>query len=217
VGKAKARSRAKVEKETERKYSSLMETLRAGTGKETVEDVEDTFRQFYQNKGVQLPQKADYSARDIELLANAEAREIINSGYEDVVEEVERLAKLGAEKMTPREKELFKVLAEHRKAADRSNELAKLGIAKEVYNSKEFTEFAAQFNSTVPMEKVYSLFTKTQPKKEIQPIGSMKNGGTGEQEIKDFYTPEEARKFTKQDFDKNPALLAKIEECMRKW
>jgi hypothetical protein len=33
-------------------------------------------------------------------------------------------------------------------------------------------------------------------------MGSMKNTDSGDSGVKDFYTPEEARKFTKKDFDR---------------
>lgn len=217
VGKAKARTRAKVEKETERKYGSLMETLKAGTGKETVEEVDDTLRQFYQKKGIQLNQKPNYTAADIEVLARAEADEIIRAGYEEVVEEVERLTDIGYDRMTAREKAVFKTLAEHRQAAERGQALAKMGVTEDVYNSQQFKEFAGKFNPSTPITEIYEIFSSRQPKKEYKTMGSMRSGSSGDTGVKDFYTVEEARKFTKADFDKNPALFAAVERSMQKW
>ena len=217
VGKAKARTRAKIEKDYERKYGSLMDTLKAGTGKETVEEVDDTFRQFYKQKGIKLNEKPTYSARDIEVLARAEAEEIINSGYEDVVEEVDRLTQIGASNMTAREKAVFKALAEHRQKAERGRELSKLGVGEDVYAGKDFTDFAAKFNPNTPIAEIYDIYSSRQPKKEIKTMGSMKNNDSGDNGVKDFYTPEEARKFTKKDYDKNPALFKAVENSMLKW
>ena len=73
VGKAKARARAKIEKDYQRKYGGLEEVLKAGTGKESVEEMTDTFAEFYRKKGIQIPQKPSYSAKDIDVLARAEA------------------------------------------------------------------------------------------------------------------------------------------------
>ena len=216
VGKRIARKEAKIRKEYDRKYGDLEEVLKAGTGKESVEEMTDTFKQFYQKKGIRLPQKPTYSARDIETLAKADADEIIASGYEDVVEEVDRLAQIGAN-MTPREKALFRTLAEHRQNTERGNELSQIGVTEDVYNSKEFKEFAADFNPNTPISKIYNLYAKTQPKKEIQTMGSMKNTASAGDEIKDFYSFEEASRFTKKDFDKNPALFKAVEASMRKW
>ena len=217
LGKKLSRREAKIRKEYDRKYGNLEEVLKAGTGKNSVEEITDTFTNFYRGKGVNLPEKPSYSDKDIEVLARAEAKEIIESGYEDVVEEVDRLAELGVEKMTAREKAYFKVLAEHRQKTEKQNELAKIGVTDDVYNSQEFQEFAGKFNPKTPIAEIYNLYNKTQPKKEIKPMGSMKNSTSDDNTVKDFYTRDEALKFTKADFDKNPALYKAVTESMLKW
>ena len=217
LGKKIARKEAKIRKEYEKKYGGLEEVLRAGTGKESVEEMTDTFKQFYQSKGIKMPEKPNYSARDIEVLARAEADEIIRGGFEDVVEEVDRLADIGVANMSAREKAVFKVLAEHRQNAERGHELAKLGVTEDVYNGREFTEFASKFNPNTPINDIYDIYRKTQPKKDIKPMGSMKNSTSRDSGVKDFYTRDEAMQFTKQDFDKNPALYKAVTDSMLKW
>ena len=212
-----ARKEAKIRKENDRKYGELVEVLKAGTNIESVEELTSTFRNYYAGKGRTMPQQPNYSDRDIEVLAGAEAQDIINAGYEEVVEEVDRLAAIGLQNMNPREKVLFAKLAEHRQAAEHGHELSQIGVTEDVYGSKAFKDFAKQFNPTTPIRTIYDLYVKTtQPKKEIQPMGSMKSSvpDTG---LKDFYTYEEASKFTKADFDKNPALYKKVCEDMTKW
>ena len=217
VGKRNARTEAKIRKEFQRKYGDLEEVLKAGTGKENVEELTDTFKQFYAKKGIQMPEKPSFSQKDIEVLARAEAEEIIRGGYEDVVDEVERLTQVGAANMTAREKAVFKALAEHRQSAERGMELSKLGVTEDVYNSKEFKDFAGKFNSNIPITDVYDIYKQTQPKKEIKTMGSMKNTSSTDNGVKDFYTVEEARRFTKADFDKNPALFKAVQNSMTKW
>jgi hypothetical protein len=217
LGKKIARKEAKIRKEYERKYGNLEEVLKAGTGKESVEEMTDTFAKFYASKGIKIPEKPNYTDKDIEVLANADASEIIRSGYEDVVEEVDRLAALGADNMTAREKAYFKVLAEHRQKTERQSELAKIGVTEEVYSSKEFQDFAKQFNSTTPIADIFNIYNKTQPKKEIKTMGSMKSSASTDSAVKDFYTRDEALKFTKKDFDKNPALFKAVQDSMLKW
>lgn len=217
VGKSKARERAKITKQFERKYGGLEEVLKAGTGKESVDDITDTFKQFYQKKGIRIPDRPAYSAQDLQVLAKADADEIIRAGYDEVVEEVERLTELGADHMTPREKAVFKVLAEHRQGAERGAELSKIGVTEDVWGSKEFTDFASKFSATTPIRDIYDIYAKTQPKKNIRTMGSMKNSDSGDSGVKDFYTPEEARRFTKKDFDNNPALFKAVENSMLKW
>lgn len=217
VGKAKARTRAKVEKDYQRKYGDLVDTLKAGTGKESVEEMTDTFQKFYASKGIQMAQKPNYSAKDIEVLAKAEAEDIIQGGFDEVVEEVDRLAAIGAANMTPRQKAVFKTLAEYRQSAERGQELSKIGVTEDVYNSQEFRDFAGKFNPNTPIKDVYDIYAKTQPKKEIKTMGSMKNSNSGDNGVKEFYTYEEAKKFTKKDLDSNPALYQRIVESMPKW
>jgi hypothetical protein len=191
--------------------------LKAGTGKEDVGELESTFRDFYAKKGIQIQQKPSLTDHDIDILAGAEADEIIRSGYDDVVEEVDRLVAIGFDKMTAREKKTFKKLAEYRQSAERGMELSKIGVTEDVYNSSEFKEFASKFNPNIPVQDVYDIYRKTKPQKEIRTMGSMKSNAPADNGIKDFYSYEEAKKFTKADFDKNPALFKKVQESMTKW
>lgn len=217
VGKRIARKEAKIRKEYDRKYGDLEGVLKAGTGKESVEEVTDAFREFYEKKGVQLPGRPTYSDSDLAVLAKADAEDIIRGGYEEVVEETDRLSALGIANMTARDKAVFKTLAEYRQNTERGKALAQLGVTEDVYGSKEFTDFAAKFNTTTPITDIYDLYAKTQPKKQVKPMGSMKNSTTDEGTVKDFYTRDEALKFTKKDFDKNPALYKAVEASMLKW
>ena len=217
VGKRLARNSAKIRKEYDRKYGDLEAVLKAGTGKESVEEMTDTFKTFYESKGIKLPEKPNYSDKDLEVLATADAKDVINSGDEDVIEELNRLTDVGFDNMTAREKAYFKVLAEHRQNTERHKELSKIGVTDDVYNSREFQEFASKFNSNTPIADIYSIYTKTQPKKEIKPMGSMTNKTSEDGTIKDFYTRDEALKFTKADFDKSPELFKAVQDSMLKW
>ena len=212
VGKRLARQETRIKRDYDRKYGDLVDTLKAGTGKEDVGEMADTFKKFYESKGIKINKKPDYSAQDIETLARHDADEIIRSGYEEVVDEVDRLAELGASKMTAREKAVFKVLAEHRQNAERTKELAEIGVTEDVYNSKEFKEFQSMFKEDTPISKVYEQYQKTQPKKEIRTAGSMKNNAvnTG---VKDFYTPEEIERLTEEDLD-DPRVWEAVRRCM---
>lgn len=212
VGKAKARVRAKVEKEYDRKYSSLMNTLKAGTGKETVEEVDDTFQKFYRGKGIQIPEKPDYSDEDITRLANADATDIINLGDDEAAEEFARLEKLGTG-MNKREQETFRILADHLHTAERGKALNAIGVTEDVYNSQEFKDFAGMFNPSTPITEVYKLYAKT-VKPQVEPIGSMKNGS--HDEGKTFYTPEEVDKLTPKDYD-NPVIFQRVRDSMKLW
>lgn len=217
VGKRLARNTAKIRKEYEKKYGNLENVLKAGTGKEDVGEITNTFKQFYESKGIQIPTEPMYSSRDIEVLAKAEANDIIKSGLDDVIEEVDRLADIGLENMNARERAVFKELAEYRKNEEQHRELTKLGVPEEVYNSKEFKDFSNKFGSNTTVKEIYEIFNKMQPKKEVRTIGSMKNATQTESGVKDFYTRDEALQYTKKDFDKNPALYEAVKRSMLKW
>lgn len=217
VGKRLARQETKIRKEYDRKYGDLEGVLKAGTGKESVEEMTDAFAEFYKSKGIELPQKPSYSEQDIEVLAGADADEIIRSGYDEVVEEVDRLAAIGPKNMTAREKAAFKRLAEYRQNEERSLELRKLGVTEDVYNSQEFKDFAGKFASATTIREIYDIYNQTKPKKEIKTIGSMKSIDAGNTGVKDFYSYDEAVKFTKADYDRNPELYKRVQESMTKW
>ena len=217
VGKRLARREAKIRKEYDRKYGELENVLKAGTGKNDVEEMTRTFTEFYESKGVQIPKQPSYSDNDIRVLAQAEADEIIKAGFEDVIEEVDRLSDVGLSNMTPREREVFRTLAEYRKEKEVGHTLSKIGVKEDVYSSKEFKDFAGKFSPTTPITEVYDLYTKTQPRKEIKTMGSMKNNTSNDSGVKDFYTRDEALRFTKKDFDKNPALYKAVQQSMIKW
>ena len=217
AGKRIARKEAKIRKEYDRKYDDLVSTLKDGTGKESVEELTDTFREFYKSKGIEIKKKPDFSDHDVDILARADANEIISGGYDEVVEEFDRLANIGVPNMTAREKAVFKALGEHRVNEENYRELAKIGVTEDVYNSAEFKEFQKMFNPNTPITKVYETYAKTLPKKEYQTMGSMKNTASTEKGVKEFYSPEEARQFTQKDLDNNPDLVKAIEHSMTKW
>lgn len=217
LGKKIARNTAKIRKEYEKKYGELESVLKAGTGKQDVGEMTSAFRDFYSKKGIQMPSEPSYSDRDIEVLATAEANDIINSGIDEVIEEVDRLADLGFENMNAREKAVFKTLAEYRQNAERGQELSKIGVTSDVYDSKEFKDFAAKFSSGTSVTEIYEIYNKMQPRKEVRTMGSMTNNTSSEGTVKDFYTKDEALKFTKKDFDNNPALYKAVEASMLKW
>ena len=61
------------------------------------------------------------------------------------------------------------------------------------------------------------MYSKFKPKPEVETIGSMKNTASTDTGVKDFYTRDEALKFTRKDFDKNPELFKAVERSMLKW
>jgi hypothetical protein len=218
MGRRVAREGAKIRKQYERQYGELLNVIRAGTGKEDVAEATETLKSFYGSKGIDTTTKAEtYTDKDLAILAEADANEIISAGYDDVVEEVERLAEIGVENMTSREKAIFERLGKYRQAEERTRELAQAGVSEEVRNSKEFREFAAKFAASVPMADVYEIYKQTTKQEEIPTIGSMRSSNAAGDGVKDYYSPAEAKKFTVKDFERNPKLYDAVVRSMAKW
>lgn len=212
VGRRLARNEARIRKEYDRRYGGLEDVLKAGTGKESVEEITEDFRNYYREKGVQISARTELSEDEIEVLAKHEAEGIIRAGIDEVTEEVDALAEKGAEKMTSREKALFRVLAEHRRKVEQGRELAGIGVSEDVYNSQAFRDFADRFKPGTPIRDIYGIYEKTQTKqKEIRTMGSMAqspNSGP-----KDYYTPEEIERLTMEDLD-DPKVWAAVRRSM---
>lgn len=205
-----ARREARIRKEYENRYGDLENVLKAGMGKDDVGEITNDLREFYgAKKGIQMPSKPSYSAQDIEVLASADAAEIIRGGFDEVVYEADRLNKLGYENMTARDKALFVALTNHIKEAETTRALTEIGVTEDVYTSNEFKDFAKMFNPNTPAKEIYELYRMKQPKKEVRTMGSMKN--PPETRMKDYYSPEEIEKLTEEDL-RDP----KVWEIVRK-
>lgn len=214
--RAEKRASERIRREYEEKYSKLDSLLSTVLGTKSTEESTEKLKQFYKEQGVSIPEEPKYSDRDLELLAKAEADSIINSGYEDLVDEVDRLSSKGLDNMTQREKLLFKNLDREKKRQEDVKELASIGVTKEKLEDSKYKEFAKNLNPDLSEKQKYEMYLKYNPKDKVESIGSMKSKTTKD-EVKDFYTFEEASKFTRKDFDNNPKLFAAVEKSMPLW
>lgn len=213
IGKKTAIIKRQLRREYDEKYGELENVLKAGTGESDIKAITDTFTDFYTKKGINIPQRANYNESDLKILANAEADDIINSSFNEVVEETDRLADKGLDNMSPREKIVFRKLAEYRQSKERENELASIGAMK-VASDKEFNDFASQFNSNVPIKTVYEMYTKTRPQPKVEQIGSMKS--TVPNKTKDYYTPDEVDRLTPEQL-RDPKIMDAVDNSMKIW
>lgn len=209
--------RAKSDEESQ--LRELQNVLNAGLGTNSVKESTEKLKQFYKEQGVNIPELPQYDEQDVETLAKADASRIIDCGYDEIVNVVDQLATKGVEKMTTREKYLFKNLAEERKNQEAIKELKSIGVGDEILNDSNFKNFANKFDSSKTTTKeIYEMYKKMLPPKEApKPIVAMKNSDSSADVVKDFYTKEEAAKFTKTDFDKNPKLFKAVCDSMPRW
>lgn len=211
IAKKLARKEAKIRREYENKYSRLETVVNTGLGTNSIEESTSKLEEFYKRKGIDIPTAPTYSEREAELLAQGEADDIISAGYDEVVEEVDRLASIGVENMSTRDKALFSKLATYRQATEQENEVRALGISKDEINSQEFKDFSSKLNPNLSLKEKYEMYSQMKPKKETKKIGSVKSGMTSQ--VKDYYSPEEIERLTEEDLD-DPKVWEAVRKSM---
>lgn len=207
------RAKAKISREYEEKYERTNRVLKAGLGVESIEEATDQLEEFYTNKGIKIPEKT-FSDSDMNYLAERYADEVISEGYDEVVKEVDRLSRIG-DGMTQQQKLMFMKLAENRKKQEELKELASIGIGQKELEDKGYIDFANKLNPNLSAKEKYELYKQFEPKENIEQIGSMKNTNKTK-EVKEYYTPDEARRLTSEDLD-DPQIMAAVEKSMAMW
>ena len=196
------------------KYRDTDNVLRTTLKLNDGDDTNTKLREFYEAEGIKLPERlqTDFSDEDYNDLGINDAEKIYSLGFDYAEEEANRLAKIGYANLNTRERACFTKLAETLTEEKNKRELLKLGAKEELLTNKGFVSFKKQFNSNVPMETIYSLYTKSQPQKKVELPGSMKNskGSTD----KDFISEAEYEKMSREEVRKNLDL---IEKSMPKW
>lgn len=211
VSKRLARKEAKIRKEYARKYGRLETVVNAGLDTKNIDEAVEKLTDFYTKRGINIPNEPQYSDKDLEVLARDDADEIISGGYDDIVDEVDRLAQIGAENMTQRDKLVFVRLSNERKRMEDLKELATIGVNLDDL-SDDFKEYESKLNPNLSIKEKYEMYLEKQPKKEIKQIGSMKSGQAPE---KEYYTDNEISKMTLDDLDK-PGVWEKVRDSMTK-
>ncbi len=216
LSKKIARKEAKIRREYEKKYapySELGNVVGAGLGTNDMKEVTKQLRSFYEGQGVQIPVQRSFSNREEQILAKAEADDIISAGYEDIVEEVNRLTDVGFENMSGREKLVFKILAEERQKIEAEQELLKIGADKKILDDEKYKNFIKENKlENVPVKNAYELYQKLQPKPQVEQIGDLTNNNPKQE--KDFISEAEYDKMTEKEIEQNMKLIRK---SMPKW
>lgn len=216
IAKKLARKEAKIRKEYNNKYRKLENVVNAGLGTHTTEEAVDKLTEFYTSKGINIPELSNYDDDDIVTLGQADADRVISLGYDDIVEEVDRLNRIGYENMSARDKAAFQKLATERQRMEDVRDLASIGVDSSLLDDKAFIEYTNKLNPNLSLKEKYEMYLGTQPKKEINNMGSMKNTPV-EKTIKEYYTRDEALRLTDDDYKKHPELYEIIEKSMLKW
>lgn len=221
-----ARDRSVRERETSKKfakYQQLENIIESGLGVDNIDDAISKTSDFYKEQGITIPEykERNLNARDEKILAEADAQEVINLGREETENEANRIASIPANERTERENIVFNKLCQELINWQDIDELKAKGYKTDILSTKEFKSFRNQFNSNTPITTIYDMYNKMNTTTSVadepkpQSPGSAKTTQTNN-EVKDYYTPEEARKFTEEDLD-NPKLMKALEHSMTLW
>lgn len=200
-----ARKMKKLERELE-KYKDTENVLKSQLGGENIEEINTNLRKLYENEGVELPSRYVSEDKDyIEFQATRDSEDFISEGYDAMKDEANRLANIGYENLNSKDKLVFTKLCD---ALDRKNDekiLKGLNVETSILDDKDFIEYRSQFNRTVPVSKIYEMFSGIKETK-INTPGSLSNNSTVESE---YFTDKEIENLTDEDLD-DPVIWEKV-------
>lgn len=209
------RQKNSLARQYDEKYKRINNVLNAGLHTQNIDEAAEKLENFYKEQGVSIPSsERNFSDKELQILAKAEANEIIDLGYEAIVDELDTLVEKGIENMTQKEKLIFKELEEKRSSEENNIELQKIGAKKDILESKDFKEYASMFKENTPITKVYEMYTKNMPEPDIEPIGNLNNQKAKVE--KTTFTPEEVDRLTAKDYE-DPKIMEKVRASMLKW
>lgn len=200
------------------KYKDTENVLKSTLGASDINEANKKLREYYESEGVKLPDvyTPGLSSREIEVLAKAEAEDVIEEGYDAMLNEANRLAEKEYKNLNEREKIIFNTLAEKLTEEDNKSKLSKIGAPQDILNDKSFIEFKKQFVSKTPIEDIYNFYVKTKGS-QAKPatMGSMKDT-VAQKESKDFYSPTDVKNLSDDEWSK-PGVWEKALASIKKW
>lgn len=216
------REKTRIEEENAKK-DELVQLMMKKTDSKSLDEVLDI---SYANYGEERPKNTRVNLKDDEVLGKHDASEILNLDFDSIKEEADRLGNISR---STREdvtyKELTKYIEERSHKEKIKKEIQENGIDEKILEDKEFLEFAENFKEGVSMKTIYGAYSKTKapvvedkPKTNNKPFspGSMKSNYT-DKVVKDYYTFEEAKALTREDYRKNPKLIDIVNESAKTW
>ena len=191
-------------------YKDVENVLRSTLNMSEDAEVDTELRKYYEQEGIKLPERYNpgLSEREIEALAIMDVREIEEDGYEAMVDEANRLAKIGYNNLSKREKKVFESLADTLTKEKETKALLKAGAKKELLQDSNFIEFRSKFATSTPIEFVYELYNK-QSRPVYETAGSMKNVKT--ENKKTIFTDDDIMKMTDEELEANWDAIRKYQ------
>ena len=110
--------------------------------------------------------------------------------------------------MSKSDKHIFLKLKQEADRITNENELKSIGITE---LPDDFKEFATKLNPSLSMKEKYEMYTKLNPKKKGEMMGSMKSGQANK--VRDYYSSDEIEKMTLEDLD-DPRVWEAVRKSM---
>lgn len=206
-----AREKRKYEKESAKK-DAIIEALKKGLQKENLDEILQTTSDFY---GVDIKSPNGLSNYEEEILGKAEAKEIIDSGLEEMERVADDLGKIPQDKRSIRDNAILNEINSQLSYAKNADELEKNGVKADILEDKNFKSFMKKFNpNETSILEIYQLYSSKETKPVQKTVGSVKSTNTDE--VKEFYTPEDVDKLTSAELD-DPSIMRRVRQSMLKW
>ncbi len=217
------RDRVKREREeagTRAKYEQLESMMKSALGAKDIDDVITKSREFYKEQGITIPDtinKPSLNERDEIVLAKADANDIIKLGKSEMEIEANRIASIPEKNRSLRDRTIFNDVCKELVRINDMENLKVKGYDTKVLKDKDFSLFREQFNLNTPVSQIYEMYNKVHGNKKVQPKspGSAKTTQTNN-EIKDYYSPEDFDKLTDADL-RNPKIMQIVDKSRLQW
>ena len=194
-----ARKMRKMERELD-KYKDTENVLKSQLGGENIEEINNNLRKLYTDSGVDLPER--YVSEDrgyIEYQAERDSKDIIAEGYDVIKQEAGKYASVGYDNLSEKDKIIFNNLVDELNKEDDKKALRSLNIDTSILEDKNFIEYRQQFNNSVPVTKIYDMYSGNKEVK-INTPGDLTNNSTSE---KEYFTDEEIERMTDEEIERN--------------
>lgn len=212
-------NRERNQKQELAKYKYLEDIIKVGVGADNLDEAISKTSEFYKEQGISIPNFKEnvYSERDEKILAQADAKDIIELGKSEMEAEANRIASIPEAKRTLREKTIFNTLCKELIGLRDMEELKSKGYKTDILQEKEFSDFRNQFNVNTPISTIYEMYNKVYGKTVEQPRspGSAKSTTTVKQ-IKDYYSPEDFDKLTDEELN-DPKIMRIVDKSRLQW
>ena len=155
------------------------------------------------------------------MLGKYDAKEFLDlDDFDEIQEEANRLAELP--NRTAREQATFNELAKYlsvkKSEAKRNLEIEENGLDKAILENEDFKEYMSKFKEDTPLKFIYDSYSQIHKKEKPFTTGSLQGTNVeNKNTVKDFYTYEEASKFTRKQLHDNPKLLDIIQKSASQW